>query len=177
VTTVILARHGETDWNRNGIWQGHGDPPLNDLGRRQAASLAGRLTEEPIDALYSSDLLRAAQTAAFLAAATGIAVTLDPGLREMDVGSWTGLSVEQIRERFAESDYHDGETREAFDARAVAAVHRVASTHDSGRIVIVTHGGVARALQRHVLGEALPLLGNGECDTYLHEGGRFARVH
>jgi alpha-ribazole phosphatase/probable phosphoglycerate mutase len=59
VTVLILARHGETDWNRDGIWQGHGDPPLNIVGRTQAAALADHLVDVDVDALYSSDLRRA----------------------------------------------------------------------------------------------------------------------
>jgi len=176
VTTVILARHGQTDWNRDGIWQGHGDPPLNDLGREQAAALAARLAAEPVEALYSSDLRRASETAAFIATAAGVPVLLDSGLREMDVGSWTGITVEEARRRFERSEQPDGETRDEFDARVVAALHRVASGHRNGRIVVVTHGGVARALQRHVLGEGLPLLGNGETDAYRYGERRFTRV-
>ena len=176
MTTVLLARHGETDWNRDGIWQGHGDPPLNDLGRKQAAALAATLAADQIDALYSSDLRRASETAAVVAAACGLEVVLDPGLREMDVGSWTGLGIAEASRRLERSETPDGETREAFDARVVAALHRVASAHSYGRIVVVAHGGVARALQRHVLGDALTLLGNGEYETYRYAGGRFTRV-
>ena len=99
VTTLILARHGETDWNRNGIWQGHGDPPLNDLGREQAAALAERLRGSSLHALYSSDLKRADETAEFVARATGLAYA-PSGLREIDVGSWTGLTLAEIAERF-----------------------------------------------------------------------------
>lgn len=176
VTTVILARHGETDWNRDGIWQGHGDPPLNELGRRQAAALADHLAGAPIDAIYSSDLRRAAETAAFLSEATGLGIELDAGLREMDVGSWTGITIEEANRRFERSKQPDGETREEFDTRVVAALHRVAAAHPGARIVVVAHGGVVRSLQRHVLGEALSLLGNGEHETYRYEAGRFARV-
>jgi broad specificity phosphatase PhoE len=176
VTTVILARHGETDWNRRGIWQGHGDPPLNAEGRRQATELARRLVaEQPVTAVYSSDLRRARETAELVASGLGLPVQLDPGLREMDVGSWTGLTIAEIQERFG-TDEHDGEKREDFDARAVAAMHRVAATHEHAIIVVVSHGGVARALQRHVLGDALPLLGNGEAEWYRYEDGRFTRV-
>lgn len=176
VTTIILVRHGETDWNRDGIWQGHGDPPLNATGRAQAAATAERLARMPVDALYSSDLARAVETAAFLASATGVSVTLDAGLREMDVGSWTGLGADEIRARFGDTPYHDGETRDAFDARAVSTLHRIASGHRAGRIVVVSHGGVVRALQRHALGEPLPLLGNGEQYAMRYEAGRFMRV-
>ena len=176
MTRVILARHGETDWNRDGIWQGHGDPPLNALGRQQAAMLADHLREMQIDILYSSDLRRASETAEIVAEAKGLAVVPDPELREMDVGSWTGLTRAQIEERFPGTTYHDGESREAFGSRVVTAVHRLAAGHDDVCLVAVTHGGVVRALQRHVLGEPLPVLGNCEIDTYRYEDGVFARI-
>ena len=153
MTTLILARHGETDWNRDGIWQGHGDPPLNDLGRRQAAQLAERLADVEIAALYSSDLRRAYETAEIVGAAKGLDITADPDLREMDVGSWSGLTSEEIATRFPEMTDHDGEEREAFDARAVGVLRRIAGAHEGSRVLVVTHGGVVRALHRHVLGE------------------------
>lgn len=176
MTIVILARHGETDWNRDGIWQGHGDPPLNELGRRQSAALAERLAGLQIEALYSSDLRRALETAEIVAGAKGLVAVPDPQLREMDVGSWTGLTRAQVEARFPGMAYHDGESREAFDSRVVTAVYRLATSHDGGCIVAVTHGGVVRALQRHVLGEALPVLGNCEVDSFHYESGAFSRI-
>jgi broad specificity phosphatase PhoE len=176
MTRVILARHGETDWNRDGIWQGHGDPPLNALGRRQSASLADRLGDLEIDVLYSSDLRRALETAEIVAGAKGLGVVPDPELREMDVGSWTGLTRTQIEERYPGMTYHDGESREAFDNRVVTALHRLAASHDGGCVIAVTHGGVIRTLQRHVLGEPLAVLGNCETATFRYESGAFARI-
>ncbi len=176
VTRLILARHGETDWNRDGIWQGHGDPPLNALGRQQSAELADRLGDVEIDILCSSDLRRAFETAEIVAEAKGLVVVPDPHLREMDVGSWTGLTRAQIQERFPGATHHDGESREAFDSRVVTVVHRLAASHDGGCVVAVTHGGVVRALQRHVLGEPLPVLGNCEIDTFHYKDGVFARI-
>lgn len=177
MTHLVLARHGETDWNRDGIWQGHGDPPLNELGRRQAALLATRVAGEDVCALYSSDLRRALETAESVAAMTGLSVVQDPRIREMDVGSWTGLSWEQIEARFPGSSEHDGESRVVFEERVISATREIASAHSDGeRVVIVTHGGVVRALQRHVLGQALPLLENGATYGLLYENGAFARV-
>jgi len=163
MTTLILARHGETDWNRDGIWQGHGDPPLNELGRTQAAALAERMRSVGIDALYSSDLRRAYETAVYLSRATGLPIVAEPGMREIDVGSWTGLTMAQIEEHFPGMGGHDGESREAFAARVVATLQRIAS-NGRRRTLVVTHGGVVRALQRHMYGEPLALLGN--CETY-----------
>jgi broad specificity phosphatase PhoE len=176
VATLILARHGETDWNRDGIWQGHGDPPLNDLGRRQATGLAGRLAHVEIDALYSSDLRRAYETAEIIGAAKGLEITAEPDLREIDVGSWSGLTSEEIATRFPGMTHHDGEEREAFDKRSVGALHRIAAAHEGARVLVVTHGGVVRALERHVFGDALNLLGNCETASFGFRGGRFARL-
>jgi probable phosphoglycerate mutase len=176
VATLILARHGETDWNRNGIWQGHGDPPLNDLGRMQAAKLAARLSDVEIDVLYSSDLRRAYETAEIVGAAKGLDITASPDLREMDVGSWSGLTSEEIATRFPDMVGHDGESREAFDDRAVSALQRIAKAHDGQLVVVVTHGGVVRALERHLFGEPRDVLGNCEWVEFRYEGGTFARI-
>jgi broad specificity phosphatase PhoE len=163
VTTLILARHGETDWNRRRIWQGQGDPPLNALGREQAAALASALGTVEIDAIYSSDLRRALETAEIVSAAKSVPIVVRAGLREIDVGSWTGLTHEEILERFP-NQQHDGESREAFDARVVGALQEIGRSHDGERVLVVTHGGVVRALQRSMLGEPLEVLAN--CGTY-----------
>src|SRR6476646_12214221 len=99
MTQVLVARHGETDWNREGRWQGHGGPGLNVTGRRQAEALAERLGRLQIDALYTSDLARAVETAEILAARVGRTPVLDQGLREVDNGDWRGLTRAQVRER------------------------------------------------------------------------------
>lgn len=176
MTVLILARHGETDWNRDGIWQGHGDPPLNIVGRTQAAALADHLVDVDVDALYSSDLRRAFETAEIVAAAKGMSVIADRELREVDVGSWSGLTSAQIEVRFPGMTYHDGESREAFDTRVIGALHRIASAHSDERVLVVTHGGGVRALQRHVLGEPLAVLGNCEIDTFCYQSGTFSRI-
>lgn len=171
MTIVILARHGETDWNRDGIWQGHGDPPLNALGRQQAAALADRFADDSIDALYSSDLRRARETAEIVSRSIGLPITLDHDLREIDIGSWSGLTRAQIEERFPGMERPDGETNEAFDARAVGAVRRIASAHAGQRVLAITHGGVVRALDRHLHREPRAVLGNCDVVAYSVVGG------
>lgn len=153
MTTILLARHGETDWNRNGIWQGWADPPLNDTGRAQARELAERLRDVPFDAVYSSDLQRAHETAELVAAPHGVPVVGDPGLREIDIGSWSGLTRAEIEERFPGGMRPDGETREQHAARVLAAVERIARENPGRRILLVTHGGTMRALHGHVSDE------------------------
>jgi len=146
MTTLLLARHGETDWNREGRWQGWADPPLNDTGRAQARHLAGELRAVPFDAVYSSDLRRAHETAEILAAPHGVPVVVDPGLREIDIGSWSGLTRAEIAERFPDGARPDGETHEEHAARVRAAVGRIARDHLGDRILLVGHGGTIRAI-------------------------------
>jgi broad specificity phosphatase PhoE len=164
MTELLLVRHAETDWNRDGRWQGHADPPLNEAGRAQAHALAATLAGEQLDAIYTSDLRRAAETAAILGAALSRPVTPDPDLREIDVGSWSGLTREEVAERFPDWDTHDGESLDALQARIVAAVRRIADRHPDGLVLIVTHGGSIRSLERYLHGESARVLAN--CEVY-----------
>jgi 2,3-bisphosphoglycerate-dependent phosphoglycerate mutase len=165
-TTIVLARHGETDWNREGRIQGHSDPPLNERGREQARELAERLAAETIDALYASDLRRALETAEIVAARLRLPIVVDPALREADMGSWSGLTVAEIEQRFPEAwrkrisggQGHDGEMRDAFHRRVLAALHRIAGAHPDERVVVIAHGGVIRTTRRHVEPEVVPAL-------------------
>ena len=150
VTTLLLARHGETEWNRVGRWQGWADPPLNDTGWAQAHDLAAQLRGTPFDAVYSSDLRRAHETALVLAEPHGLEVVTDPDLREIDVGAWSGLTRAEIAERFPDGDRPGGETREQHSVRVLAGVERIARAHPGERVLIVAHGGCVRALQRHL---------------------------
>ncbi|MFL5952935.1 MAG: histidine phosphatase family protein [Gaiellaceae bacterium] len=153
MTTILLARHGETDWNRDGIWQGWADPPLNEAGRAQARELAEQLRHVAFDAVYSSDLRRAHETAELVAAPHRVPVIAEPGLREIDIGSWSGLTRAEIEARFPDGERPDGETREQHAARVLAAVERIARDNPGGRILLVTHGGTMRALHGHVSDE------------------------
>lgn len=153
MTTILLARHGETDWNREGRWQGWADPPLNELGREQARALAEQLRSTLFDAVFSSDLRRARETAEIVAAPHGVPVLADPGLREIDVGSFSGLTRAEIAVRFPDGVRPDGETREQHAARVLEAVERIARANAGRRILLVTHGGTIRALHGHVSDE------------------------
>jgi broad specificity phosphatase PhoE len=164
VTTILLARHGETDWNREGRFQGWADPPLNETGRAQAQVLAGQLADDPFDAVYSSDLRRAHETALIVAGPHQVPVVVDRGLREIDVGSWSGLTRPEIETRFPGAEQHDGETREEHLARVLAAVEHIAFEHPGERILIVSHGGSLRTLRRHALGEPVHPIAN--CGVY-----------
>lgn len=155
MTTVLLARHGETDWNRERRWQGHADPPLNVAGRRQADALARALADIPIEAIYASDLSRAFETAEIVAGDRGLTVVADPELREIDVGEWEGLSTSELEERYpagfarheAGGDgWEHGESHADMSKRIVRAVMRIAASHPTGTVLVVIHGGTIRAL-------------------------------
>ncbi|MDQ4133506.1 MAG: histidine phosphatase family protein, partial [Actinomycetota bacterium] len=159
---LLLVRHGQSTWNADGRWQGWADPPLSELGEQQAVEATTRLSELGITALASSDLIRARRTAEILAERLGVElVSVDPALREYDVGEWCGLTRPEIEDRWpgllAEWDAGQlgatpgGETRQAFVARAMTALTRLAGLPDLGdRPVVVTHGGLVRAVQRHL---------------------------
>jgi broad specificity phosphatase PhoE len=162
-TRVLLVRHGQSEWNAEGRWQGQADPPLSDLGRRQAHEAARGLGA--VDAIFSSDLQRAAQTAAIVAADLGVGpVVLDPDLRERDAGEYSGLTRAEIERRFP--GHLDAGTRppgwEPDDhllARALRAVHAIAVAVPGGLVVAVTHGGLVYTIERH-LGAAHARLAN-----------------
>jgi broad specificity phosphatase PhoE len=154
VTTILLARHGETDWNREGRFQGWADPPLNATGRAQAVDLSVALMAEELAAVYSSPLRRAYGTAEIVAASRDLEPARIDALREVDVGSWSGLTREEIEQRFPEQyarwlaydqGWEDGETYEQMADRVVAALLELAAKHDGERILAVTHGGPMRA--------------------------------
>jgi len=161
VTTILLARHGETDWNRQSRWQGHADAPLNDLGRQQARELAEALADEPISAIYSSDLRRAYETARIVGDRLGCDVTAIRDLREVDVGEWSGLSVGEVHERFplgverwraGGKGWEAGESYAELGARVVAALERIADSHPDDTVLVVSHGGAIRAAMAHARG-------------------------
>jgi broad specificity phosphatase PhoE len=154
VTELLLVRHGETDWNRESRFQGHADPPLNGLGRAQAAELVAALAGEELTAIYSSPLRRAFETAEVIAAPRRLSAVPVDGLQEVDVGSWQGLTRADVEQRFPEQfrrwldhgrGWENGETYEQMGERVIATLRELAARHDGERIVGVTHGGPIRA--------------------------------
>lgn len=188
-TRVLLVRHGQSEWNAAGRWQGQADPPLSDLGREQARLAAAAVGA--IDAIFASDLQRASETALIISEATGVGpVVLEPGLRERDAGEWSGLTRAEIDERYPGwltplADRHaafqpkrvptgDGERRppgwEADDAlleRALGALARIHDAVGDGDVLAVTHGGLIYTVEHH-LGGDVHRLANG--------GGRYLTI-
>jgi probable phosphoglycerate mutase len=162
VTRILLVRHGQSIWNADGRWQGQADPPLSDLGGNQAAEAATRVGI--VDGIYASDLVRAHHTAEIIAAGTGADVAVDPRLRERHAGDWQGKTRAEIDEGWP--DYLESgrrppgyEADESVLERVLAALAEIADAHD-GDVLVVTHGGVVRTLERHLGGDADGLIPN-----------------
>ena len=167
--TVVLIRHAESTWNREGRIQGKQDPPLSPQGRHQAQALAERLRHEPLAAVYSSPQQRARATAEVIAATHGLSVIVEPGLAEIDHGHWEGLTEPEVQERFAETFYlwqtrpgqvtmPGGEAPAAVQARVREVWHRILSHHDNELIALVSHEIPLRAIIADVLGLHLDLM-------------------
>jgi broad specificity phosphatase PhoE len=161
VTIILLARHGQSDWNATRRWQGHADRPLTEKGRIQARALAARLEHIELDAVYSSDLRRAAETAAEVARSQGVELVENSELREVDVGSWSGLTRAEAEARFPEGfarwragypGWEDGESYDEMTDRVLGGIHRIAAAHEDGRVLVVSHGGPIRAIHASALG-------------------------
>jgi broad specificity phosphatase PhoE len=159
---VLLIRHGETDWSRDGRWQGHVDVPLNATGHRQAADLAEALADRAPALIACSDLTRARETIKPLAERLGLEPVVEPGLREIDVGSWAGLSREEATERFPEgaarhaaggTGWEDGETYGEVAVRGLAALERLlAPLGPDDTAVVIAHGALIGATAGRILG-------------------------
>ena len=168
MSRLIVWRHGNTDWNAGHRVQGQTDTPLNDLGRRQATEAAPLLAAVRPDAIVTSDLCRAADTAAALFALTGLPVHADPRLRERSYGLWQGLTISEVAERFPveHARWRAGEQSpgceiEALDdlgKRVGEALQEAADANPGGTVVVATHGGAARQGCGHLLGWPVPLL-------------------
>jgi phosphoserine phosphatase len=179
VATILLVRHGETDWNLERRWQGHADRPLNETGREQARALADRLAGDRLEAVYASDLSRARETAEIVAARHGLEVAIEPRLREVDVGEWSGLTLAEAEERFPEgvrrrlaggTGWEQGETYEQMGERVVAALHEIGSRH-GGRVLVVSHGGSIRQVWIAAGGDPAIRPHIGNCDVHVVTAG------
>jgi 2,3-bisphosphoglycerate-dependent phosphoglycerate mutase len=187
MTTILLARHGESDWNAERRWQGQADRPLTDRGRAQARSLARALALDRLGAVYSSDLARCRETAEIVAAVLGLGVRCERGLREADVGEWSGLTMDEISRRYPEgvrrrqedgTGWETGETFAAMALRVVEVLVAIAAEHPGERILAVTHGGPMRAVWLASGGAHgdWPRYGNCALEEVAVESGRIGRI-
>ncbi len=151
MTQLCLIRHGQTDWNLAGRYQGQSDVPLNETGRAQAQAISQILKNQPFAALYCSDLVRARETAEIIGEVLSLPVRREPGLREIHQGEWEGQLVESIKERHAalwqqrSTDPASlrppgGETVAEVAARVCAALDAIAHQHPQDSVLIVSHG-------------------------------------
>ncbi len=151
MTRFCLIRHGQTDWNLEGRYQGQSDVALNSVGKTQAHTLARQLSGQSFSAIFSSDLIRARETADILAAVLKAPVNVDPRLREINQGEWEGQLVEVLRAKYNglwEMRTTDptgmrapgGETVSEVAARMYAAMDDIANQFPEGAVLITSHG-------------------------------------
>jgi probable phosphoglycerate mutase len=159
-TRLLLLRHAQSEWNAVRRWQGRADPGLSAQGREHAAAAAERL-RGLVEIVVSSPQIRARQTADIIAAALGLPdVHLEPGLVEIDVGAFTGLTITEVEARYGEElaawragtadSTPGGEHRDVFLQRIVSSIERLSGTFGGLSVLVVTHGGVIGRLERHL---------------------------
>lgn len=190
VTKLFVVRHGETEWNVENRIQGHLDNELSRRGMQQAEALSERLRGMNFDALYSSDLARAAQTAKAISNTLGVEVVTDQRLRERNMGVLQGLTLDEAhvqhtdalnRLRSLDPEYiiPKGESLRQFSDRTVACIEELAQRHLGGLVLIATHGGVLECLMNHVLETPLDaprefMSANASLNIYLCEAGEWS---
>ncbi|CAN5338450.1 hypothetical protein BH18ACT12_BH18ACT12_04690 [soil metagenome] len=191
MTTLLLVRHGETDWNRDGRWQGLSDTRLNDRGREQARELVTQL--DGIDVVYSSDLARARETAEIVAERLNLDVRFDERLRERGFGEWEGLNSVEIEVRFAEAHRlwkagegagaSNAEPFDAFAARIHDFLEEILERHRGESVLVVSHGGSIRVIHAFAAGldyvrdhRSIPGVPNCAVARYAARDGRLAPI-
>jgi len=191
VTTLLLVRHGETDWNRDGRWQGHSDTHLNAVGREQAARLADEI--DGVDVVYASDLARARETAETLAEPLGLDVQLDGRLRERSFGAWEGKTGPEIEAEFPDAHARwltghgpgadDAEPFADFGARVGSFLEEVLARHPDETVLVVAHGGSIRVIHALASGldyvrdhRSIPAVPNCTVAKYVAGEGKLAPI-
>lgn len=160
-TTLLVIRHGETVWNEEKRYQGHGDSPLTETGRNQVAALGRRMEKIRFDTLISSDLGRAQETASIVADYTGHPLEVDRRLRERNYGVLEGLTVPEIKARHSEvfdqlntddPDYiiPEGESHRQHYRRNIEFIEELLTKSTGATVAVVAHGGVLDSIFRHV---------------------------
>lgn len=185
---IFLARHGETEWNRVGRWQGRTDVPLSEVGRTQARALGERLRGRGIVEIHTSDLSRARETAHIVSEALGITrVNIDPRLCERGFGCFEGLTREECAERHPEAWQRylvdrratppDAEPQSEVVSRIASALNAVAHSADhTGPLLVISHGGAIRSFIHATTGIAPPPLANAALFLATHDGTRFVSI-
>ena len=157
MTKVIFIRHGQTEWNVTGRYQGQSDVKLTEEGKKQAEKLADNFPVAKMDAIYASDLCRAMVTAETIAAKFGLKVQAEPAFRELSFGDWEGLTYQQIVDKWEEAmanflqhpdvlEIPGGESFPAVQQRAMKRLNELIEKHDGQTIVVVAHGAVLRTM-------------------------------
>ncbi|HIA34019.1 MAG TPA: histidine phosphatase family protein [Candidatus Lambdaproteobacteria bacterium] len=165
-TEIILIRHGETEWNSQQRMQGHSNSDLSSVGQAQIQALGQWMKNVPFDHIYSSDSLRAKQTAEAITQFSGHELKIDLRLREKNLGVFEGLTSEEARERHPEvfrlfktagSKYviDEGESTQQLQDRALEIVDEIRIKHPEEHVLLVTHGGFIRVVMKHSLGLSL----------------------
>ena len=165
-TEIILIRHGETEWNSQQRMQGHSNSDLSSVGQAQIQALGQWMKNAPFDHIYSSDSLRAKQTAEAITQFSGHELKIDLRLREKNLGVFEGLTSEEARKRHPEvfrlfktagSKYviDEGESTQQLQDRALEIVDEIRIKHPEERVLLVTHGGFIRVVMKHSLGLSL----------------------
>jgi broad specificity phosphatase PhoE len=161
---ILLIRHGETDWNATLKYQGHNTTPLNQQGREQAERVGKRLAAYPVAAIYTSDIVRAAETAQIIGEYVGMQPIVAAKMREIDVGKWEGLTPDdlyrQYPEHMAEFDRDPantvrlgGESYAQVQVRALEGLAEISAAHaQDDVVVVVSHGGTIRAMICDIIG-------------------------
>ncbi len=165
-TTLILIRHGETPYNRDRRYQGHRDTPLTKKGKRQTKEIALRLKNDPLDAIYSSDLKRTKYTAKAINRYHSLKIRALPQLREIDFGDWEGKTHDEIQREWrrlldewerepSKIKIPRGESIQELAERTRATTKKIISIHPNQRVAIITHGGPIRIILMDALGLGL----------------------
>jgi probable phosphoglycerate mutase len=181
IKTIIIFRHGETDWNRDGRMQGGVDIPLNQVGREQALRLYEFFKANPVEVILSSDLARARETAEIAVGKLGIPIVLESRLRETQLGEAEGLTIDEFVERFGEEllsqwrevgsqgmhvRFPKGESKAEHLARVVEGLSEFLHKTPHSRIGVATHGGAMRRIIHHILPELEHAVMVGNCVAY-----------
>ncbi len=161
---IYLVRHGQTDANISGIYQGNMDVPLNDTGVKQAYLLGERLKNQPIDVIYSSHLKRARSTAQAIVEHHDLNPIIKKDFQEISLGEWQGKSRETVQEEYkdflearkANNDVYNtpapgGESFKELEVRSMRQLHEVIANEDKEHVMIVSHGGVIKSIIANIL--------------------------